>query len=574
MQTLPKITSLAQFKEQYGETNGVVMAGSNAFYNSSFYPTRQFYSSVPEGIECEDFDKNSHYPTEANFWAVREALRFNHGDYKKLNCTRRLHQISMPTSHIKLNWHFAHQGLSDPEMVAFTPNHAYGLADRQVTMKLGKYLKKFYGDMLDDDQIRELANLGKGQEVLWAHGGDEIEEVYNNGPSSCMVGKDWGHAHPARAYGYQYEDGSFEFGLAHLKCGDKITARCLVSLKHKVWTRFYGDDGPVLGSKLEELGFEKVAGMGDYGLRLADLGGRGSYIIMPYLDGDDQYFNRQGDHYVWKEYGGEYCADCADGLVRAEDMRECDHCEREYAEDSEAWNHTYHSTIVCDHCCDQHFTHAWTSRSGHGYVDNDEVIECRSNGEYYLNDDRLLSMHHIVEDDEGDYWKADDIQTLHDGTVVGENVTVIECGEDDFGDIQYDDICNVDRDWYVAIRGDLHKTISFHHPDYRPDDIWIDDEEEVRNPEYLTIEEALAAGHRQLLLREGASEWRLDQIRSSALDMAPAATPAPQILKAEPSAPAQEPAAIILNWPSADQSQEQPQYAFTVTQAEYPNRQI
>ena len=52
--------------------------------------------------------------------------------------------------------HYLHWSVKDPEMVAYTPSIEYGIRDRQVRVRLGRYLSKHFGHVLSEKKRLEL----------------------------------------------------------------------------------------------------------------------------------------------------------------------------------------------------------------------------------------------------------------------------------------------------------------------------------------------------------------------------------------------------------------------------------
>src|ERR1019366_4929676 len=101
--------------------------------------------------------------------------------------------------------HYVHLSITETEtdMVAYTPSDAYGIADRQGRLKLGRYLKKTF-DGLSDAEIQghvtalksALALIDKPAELHFATDIPTINRIFETemkacGSSqvSCMHGK-------------------------------------------------------------------------------------------------------------------------------------------------------------------------------------------------------------------------------------------------------------------------------------------------------------------------------------------------------------------------------------------------
>ena len=489
---LQKIDSLEEYMRLYPHDYSTRMANYYGLHGHPHYATC-FQWSKTYPVEGADPDNESDGVNEHNFWRAREVRRFNEGVYKTVQFALIFRNNTAAVNKaMKLWYHFPHMALGNPELVAFTPNQDYGMRDRQVSMKIGKYLQRFFGDELSAEEIRDIANNGKGREIQWAETAEEFKWVYLNGPNSCMVsgfchGVD---THPTEAYTYQYPDGTPEFRLAYFKSGGRVTARSLCSVKHKVFVRHYGDDGPILESCLTEAGYSRVSGMGSYGLRLKKIEENG-ITVMPYLDGDDQYVQDCGNFFEWTSDG--ISADNADGtLGESIEYTSCGECGDQYEEDD--MNGTYLGNSICACCRDEYYIYAYYGmHNDQSYVHCDDVVYV---GDYaYRDNSQVLDWHGIVlaEDDEyylrddcfrdidGNYYHTDDLDSdwieLHNGIYA-----------------KRDDVTN---EWCCRWGGSEYR---IYHPDDPPHDVrlerkFVDDFGDERsvwenNPAYISPGEA------------------------------------------------------------------------------------
>jgi hypothetical protein len=189
-------------------------------------------------------------------WHERERNRFKNGAYKPVLWVDE-------TWWKEIDGHFAHISVKDPTRIAFTPDAIKGKADRQTAMLPGKYLKQFFGNVLDAEQIRDYAmqhnNEFEQNEIKWAKTAEEIEHVYKVGPDgSCFKGTN-------KANLYATED----FAVAYLQDEDgRITARAVCAVNRKVYPYAYGDRDR-LHDLLRKAGYKLSTNGTDYnGLRL------------------------------------------------------------------------------------------------------------------------------------------------------------------------------------------------------------------------------------------------------------------------------------------------------------------
>ena len=226
-------------------------------------------------------------------------------------------------------------------------------------IKPGKFLKKFFGDVLTEEQIQDLGmkwiEWSSPPELKWTQDADEIEAIYSNGPSSCM-GKDaayfsTGGIHPARVYAGP------DLGVAWLGDQKDATARAVVWPEKKIYNTVYGDyhrlkmafaaqgwvEGDLDGARVQRIRFR-------------------SGFVMPYVDGcssaaDEDDYLRLGM--------GRLCTSNTSGWTESS-LYSCTVCDEEVDEDDA---HHYDGDSYCDCCFHERFR------------------ECDVYGDYYPSDD-------------------------------------------------------------------------------------------------------------------------------------------------------------------------------------------
>lgn len=204
-------------------------------------------------------------------WKEREQERFTRGDYE-------------PVPWADADWyqpfageHFCHLSLKQPGKIAYTENAAKGEQDRQTIVGPGRYLTKFFKDKLTPSEIEELACRVSvdadacGMKIT--QDADEIEEVYVNGPSSCMSGDDFS-THPARVYAGP------DLALAYTGAIDDASGRAVVWPEKKLYSDIYGDCTR-LKMLLTEAGYTYGRMVG---ARVRKIAADNGYV-MPYVDG-------------------------------------------------------------------------------------------------------------------------------------------------------------------------------------------------------------------------------------------------------------------------------------------------
>ncbi len=261
-------------------------------------------------------------------WKERETMRFVYGTYK-------------PVPWHAEPWinpnHFAHVSKADPSKLAYTPNPEHGAADRQTRMRPGRYLTQHYSDVLPQDEIRvwcaRYTKENSNPKLQFATTPDEIQAVYESGPSSCM-GKRANHfdstQHPTRVYG------AGDLAIAWIKKNAEsdedtdiddidISARALCWPTKKIYGRIYGDEN-LLEVLLTEAGF-KEGEEGDFdGAKLLRIEEDSGAFIAPYLDDPNISVNDNGKFLILDQYGEINCRETS-GLSENSNPYTCDNCD-------------------------------------------------------------------------------------------------------------------------------------------------------------------------------------------------------------------------------------------------------
>jgi hypothetical protein len=311
-----RVTNLEQYNEWL-----------NSFW--TFPTTCGFRPAYEKVVKYYELAGNSG-PNAENFWIWRELIRSS--DNTKL---KTLIHTYTPVVFAAEPWvdplHFVHVSDDDNTMLAYTPNPEKGRQDVQIRMKVGKYLQKYYAEHLDNEAIKKWVDRHreKCEEglILWASTEDEIEEVYLNGPQSCMDGRadqmrywevNTGGVHPVRAYAGP------DTVVAYTKRDGRINARtvCHIGVTPPRYTRVYGDS--MLATRLREMGFvDEYSGgsnaLGLDGARLLKLPapGKQDFYILPYLDTPVQMVEIDGD-YIRIARNGDSAAATREGRVYIE----------------------------------------------------------------------------------------------------------------------------------------------------------------------------------------------------------------------------------------------------------------
>ena len=293
---------------------------------------------------------------------------------------------------------FPHVSKSNPGMVSFTPSARHGREDRQIVMKIGKFLNR-YTD-LNPVQVKDAANefMAKyGSLELNLASGAEIEDIYlweHVGFTSCMDSDHSfpGEHHPACVYD------SPDIKLAYLgdKKNQKLYARALINVKSKEFSVVYGNE------QLEDLLINKGYKSGDLlGCRLKKVRVYEAYsteYYMPYIDGESGIAD-DGDWWRVSDICDFY-ADDTSGVTHT-DTAECSHCCASF--NSESLTEAASGELLCEYCIGEYYVMAVTSVSFSGIWSSELVHVDDAVYSYYhrqhfhsdlIDDDIMYSNYH------------------------------------------------------------------------------------------------------------------------------------------------------------------------------------
>jgi hypothetical protein len=300
-------------------------SGANAAEIASCLNDHARSINGPLRYKVERFEAKQDSDSDSE-WHKRENERFISGFYEIVPW----HQSHWFADCDATKYHFPHMSKERDGMIAYTPDSTHGKADRQLRVRAGRYLNQFYGNSVSNTTIRAFAaecGFSSDLKVSFATTPDEIYEVYQKGPPSCMSHRDSQYdseVHPVRVYG------AGDLAIAYLEHEEKISARVLCWPSAKQMCRIYGDGG-AYENKLREL-------LEIDGYTFDDLSGAkilkiesGSGYVLPYLDGC-KYASVEGDFLVLGT-SGDFYGNNTNGLSYEGDQ--CDGCGEHYnAEDS------------------------------------------------------------------------------------------------------------------------------------------------------------------------------------------------------------------------------------------------
>lgn len=355
-------------------------------------------------------------------WKHREARRLKDGTYQRLPFDIEPWYGKGPGP----KEHYAHISKGDPSKIAYTESKEKGEKDVQVRVKPGRYLQKFYGEILTDDEIREHATTIKKAVPDYEFGiattPDDIENVYRNGPDSCMaygISSYEADTHPARVYG------AGDLGVAYIERKGRYTARALCWPSRKVYGRIYGDSYR-LEEQFADMGW--TTDVGDYndgvgifaGARLLKIEqhycGR-NYFVVPYVDWH-RTLREEGDYLVLcsDREEGPVTTGNTNGLVEICRGTKCPHCG--------GWSETEFTLIedINQEWCDSCSTlRTWTcgrcssvNGGSRGLRDSEDGAVCHDCKNNYFNCDDCSSYYRLENGERSKLLNSDgEIEDIH-----------------------------------------------------------------------------------------------------------------------------------------------------------------
>jgi hypothetical protein len=362
---------------------------NRGWLNDSRFETEDAAWDEVHRITAEDWDTHTieRYGMGVRLdWQTREQARFDAGTYKPPMWANERFWVDY---HSSFRSHFAHISTDDPTMLAYTPDDAKGEADRQVRLKPGKYLTKFFGasekpgllqGLIAEGPLKECHPVLTKQQIAyyaewWENGErppsahskltlkfaetpEQIAKTYKDGIRSCMGGAEGGYRfktvkdHPTRVYG------AGDLQLAYLVDDEKkIRARAICWPEKKTFGRCYPapqnwpadgfeseqdstDCQNELRQRLRKMGYTDIGERSNVldGARLLriPIATRPGFYVMPYLDNDYGVVEAEGEDkekfFLMRRDGdGKIRCQNTDGTVFAPPTFTCAHCDTRMA---------------------------------------------------------------------------------------------------------------------------------------------------------------------------------------------------------------------------------------------------
>ena len=315
--------------------------------------------------------------------------------------------------------HCVHVSKEDKTMVAYTQSVDKLMRNIQTRIKPGRYLKKFYPDMSDEEvgmwvHKHEAMNKDHGIEEIGNDDPDAWVDAYSyevqasdSSVTSCMTGKEC-----VRVYAYPGNDLVLLVVKAELEDDYAVIARAIGNRKKKRFVRAYANreylSSNAFIKMLEEAGWEEDRGcLG--GQKIHAYEDNGKYEC-PYIDGHHQYVEPYGDYLVIGDEG--VAANNTSGYTDGTCTETCDGCGCGLDED-EAY-HDDGGDTFCSNCYHDRYVEAKGRNGRWVEADRDDCV-CVDDTWYvthYLSDNDIYMC-----DLSDDYHHLDDLVRLACGSM-------------------------------------------------------------------------------------------------------------------------------------------------------------
>lgn len=277
------------------------------------------------------------------------------GDYWAATLLMKLHGFVVSRFAIPLGFGFRN---GEPVVMLGQPrlhkDYAAITEYRCVEMRVGKWLANYYGSGVDFREcIEDLKAMNVEPTTYLCKTEREWYNAYENGPRSCMTGYNFEDS-PVRVYAttsHGLPDNGLRLFIQYTGelFGDdfEVQARAIVNIETNEYVRAYGDAADAI---LRANGYECDTDCLD-GARLARIPhpeNEGA-VLMPYLDGNQDGVNEEGDNAFVICDCYDYEAQDADGYIWIDDDRcACIECGGRF--DGEDMFETSGGSYVCPYC--------------------------------------------------------------------------------------------------------------------------------------------------------------------------------------------------------------------------------
>lgn len=300
--------------------------------------------------------------------------------------------------------HYPRPSVEDPTKIVYTPDVAAGENDRQIRTTPGRYLRKFFGDVLTETEIQEwalkYANTFALCTLHFGYSREDFRTIYETGPESCMSRRAENYEtdgiHPCEVYA------AGDLAIAYILGSEAPfhpvenvpVGRALVWPEKKIYSRVYGDIHRMKAA-LIAAGYTDGSLDGARCLKLTNGVGQ---TIAPYIDGDASCLKECGGGLIIS-YNGDPASQ-THGLLYVGTC--CEGCGGYYDEDDMSAD-PRGDNFYCESCWDERFASCDACCGSHS---RDDLI-CVGDGDTYCPD--CYSKHYAECEDCGDETYRDDL---------------------------------------------------------------------------------------------------------------------------------------------------------------------
>ena len=335
--------------------------------------------------------------------------------FKKHSLHPAIERVVIHNQYRPLDWHrllleWPHRSETDSNRVAYTQNENKGVAGIQTVTTLGKYLTRHFA--MPDHEVRDIVALYvSAGEMFLRTTVKEIVDAAMHGPRSCMSNSfnircdDGECRHPYEVYApslgwkvaVRVHQGRID-GRALVY--DRDGSRWFVRSYKRCPEGGYSHADEMLESWLKAQGIEKGSDWDGVLVRAHSVSGG---YLMPYLDGGIQRADVYDNNTLMVQDDGELECDQTSGMTSNTDHEQCEDCGDSCNEDDMYWVGRHEDRRVCQSCCDNDYTYAYSRRGNQNYISNDAAVYV---GDDYYDID-YLSDNDIVELVDGEYSHID-----------------------------------------------------------------------------------------------------------------------------------------------------------------------
>lgn len=294
-------------------------------------------------------------PIEKDGWRVREQGRFRNKTYLSVPWADDHSRYAVHYRYYVAPEHYVHLSVSHPDLVAYTPDEEYGVQDRQIRLTPARYLQRFIPELPAERVQKYVATVQALSKTLQVSTDpDIIEQIYRNGPSSCMDGQhsfpDTKGTHPSRVYG---EPG--DLGVAYIGNPETgVSARAVIWPAEKTYNRIYGYED-MLRYLLQQAGYRETGYFDGARIRAIVVGRPRDHVyVMPYIDAANGA-TLESPFFVLSDSDGDYGVKETNGVTGEVSYSTCEHCETRIAEDESLCDSCQEQQYSCDDCEEYYF---------------------------------------------------------------------------------------------------------------------------------------------------------------------------------------------------------------------------